>query len=373
MVCAMRVLDAFRMKGYADAVSASLDPSTLPIASPWAGPSGLAHIAVPDIFGNVPVNTRASAMRLAPTRRARNLLVSTIARFPLVQLGLGESVPRADEYGTRAEYREALRVWRLGQPTWMYRTDDGSTPQHRMVWTVDDLIFHPASLWWAKRGSDGFPLSMGRVNRDEWTINADNRVEVHGQVVSDEQVVLIPGFSDGILRDGADVLRDARTIADIVRKRLRNPGQAIDLHQTSGTPLNREEQRQLVADYVAARATDDGNVGYSNQFIEPKMLGGDMDSQLMIEGRNASAVDQARLVGVAASRIDASGVNSTLTYETTQGRNGELVDFDLSLYTLPIEARLSLDDCVPAGSRTAFDMHDFIEQAPSVTGAERGD
>lgn len=375
-----RLLDTFRMTSYQRGIQAAyVDPTTLPYSSPWAGPTGLSQIVYRDVFGDGSMaNSRGSAMRIGAVRRARNLLVSTISDLPLVMLGLGEEVPERANFtpdlaGANA-YREALSAFQAEQPSWLYRSDDGASPQHRMAWTVDDLIFHPASLWQVvPDASTGRPLKAQRVNRDRWTINADNRVEIDGTVVSDEEVRLIPGLSDGILTDGIDILRDARSLGEIVRKRLKNPVPAINLQQVSGEDLSPEKIKAMREGWAEARNGEYGGVAYSNKHIKPEAMGGEMDANLAIEARNASAVDVARLVGVAASRIDASGVNSTLTYETTQGRNQELVDFDLTLYTLPIVSRLSMDDCVARGKRTAFDLSRLTRATPSVTGANRAD
>lgn len=370
-----RAADALRAKDYSESVSAAMadDIGSIPLASPWSEP--LPSIVWRDLYGDTGagVVTRGSAMRLGPIRRGRNFIVSTLSGLPLVSLGLGERVPAPEHYATRADYVDALTDFHAGQPSWLYRSDDGASPQHRMAWTVDDLIFHPASLWERRIGSDRFPLDARRVNRERWTINSDNRVEIDGQVCSDEEVILIPGLTSGILVDGVDILRDARALAEIVRKRLRNPSPTLNLQQTGGEDLNTEERRELIEGWATARAGENSGVAFSNRYIKPEEMGGQMDAQLMIEGRNASAVDQARLVGVSASKVDASGVNSTLTYETTQGRNQESVDFDLTLYTLPIEARLSMDDCVPRGRRVRFDRTDLTTKAPSPTGAEGQD
>lgn len=371
-----RVRDSLTMVGYTEAVTAAYaDPTTLPYSSPWAEPCGLPSIVYRDLYGDGSSTlSRGSAMRLGPIRRGRNFLVSTIGRLPLVSLGIGETVPVREDYPTLDAFAEAFRAFQTSQPTWLYRSDDGASVQHRMAWTVDDLIFYPASLWSVSRSqSDGFPLTAQRVNFDRWTINADNRVEIDEQVKSDEEVILIPGLSSGILADGADILRDARSLAEIVRKRLKNPVPAINLQQVSGEDLNLTERAQLIKGWAEAREGEHGGVAYSNRHIKPEEMGGNMDAQLMLDARNASAVDQARLIGVTASRLDAAGVAASLKYETTTGRNQEAVDFDLALYTLPIEARLSLDDCVPRGRRVALDLSDFINSAPSVTGAGRPD
>lgn len=357
----------------ADAVTAAAtDLDSIPLASPWSEP--LPGIVWRDLYGTEATAppSRGSAMRLGPTRRARNFVVATLSGLPLVSLGLGERVPAPEHYANHGDYVEALRAFHAEQPTWLYRSDDGASPQMRMAWTLDDLVFHPASLWSVERGSDNFPLHVQRVNRDRWTINADNRVEIDGRVASDEEVILIPGLTMGILVDGVDILRDARALADIVRKRLKNPAPTVNLQQTGGEDLNAEEKRALIEGWAAARAGENGGVAYSNRWIKPEEMGGQMDAQLMIEGRNASAVDQARLVGVSASRVDASGVNSTLSYETEQGRYASDVE-DLRLYTLPIEARLSMDDCVPRGRRVVFDRTDLNARDPRPTGPERQD
>lgn len=353
----MSLLDVFRrdssITAYAAAVDAgtvqaSIDPSTYPLSSPWSS-SNLQRIVFEDIFGSdIPTNTRSAAMRLAPIARARNLLCTTIARFPLVQLRGAEETS--------------------SQPPWLYRTRDGSSPQQRIVWTVDDLIFYGYSCWWRKNGADGFPVAVGRINQDDWTINADNRVEVNGEVARDDEVILIGGIHEGILSFGCDVIDDARTLNRNVRARVANPVPQLELHQTGGEELDDTEIDEMVADWAAARAGKNGGVAYTNEFIEVKEHGQGADSQLMIEARNAAAVDLARIVGVTASRVDATADKASLNYETTNGRNQEFVDFDLALYMLPIAWRLSMDDVTPQGTRIDWDTEQFTTLTPAPTG-----
>lgn len=355
------------------------DPSTLPIASPWAGSGSLQRLVVDDVFGTeVPINTRASAMRIPPVARGRNMLVSTISRFPLVQLAAGQQVPRRPNAETATSddwlnYEAAVAAFAAGQPSWLYRTDDGTSPQLRIAWTVDDLIFHGVSCWWRRNGTDGFPLTAGRVNQGEWYVDGDNRVVIDGVPQDDDQVILFYGLHEGILSFGYDALRDARSLRAIVRKRLKNPVPQIDLHQTGGDDLNPEERADLVAAWAAARDGENGGVAYTNKWIEAKEMGGQGDAQLMIEARNADAVDLARIIGVSANRLDATSAKASLNYETTTGRNQEFVDFDLALYMTPITARLSMDDCAPRGKRVEFDLTDFIDRAPSLSGPNTQD
>lgn len=326
------------------------DPATLPIASPWST-SHLQRIVFEDIYGNsIPENTRSAAMKLSPISRARNLLCTSIGRFPMVQLERGAT--EADP---------------ATQPTWLYRTNDGTSPQQRLVWTVDDLIFYGWSCWWRQNGSDGFPLHVGRINQGDWSIDADNRVVVDGIPQRPDQVILIGGWHEGILTFARDDLADARELKTLVRTRLANPVPATELHQTGGKPLNVTERDELIASWAAARTRGD-NIGYTSQDIELKTHGEGIESQLMIEARNAMAVELSRHVGISAGMVDATTPKASLNYETTTGRNQEFTERDLWLYMDPITARLSLDDVVPAGKRIAFNVADFTAPAAGPTG-----
>lgn len=379
----MGVLDALRLRrGQADIQAAmtreaapAIDPSRFPIASPWSS-STLERIVAEDVFGsNLPVNTRAAAMRIPAVVRSRTLLVSTICRLPIVQLGAGERVPRrpAEDADQAAwdQYAEQRRAFDLAQPTWMYRCDDTS-PQLRTAWTVDDLVFSGWSCWWRRNGADGFPVAAGRVNQGSWSIDQDNRVVIDGVPQEDNQVILFSGIHEGILSFGRDVLADARTLFDVVRGRLKNPVPVTELHQTEGEPLIQEEQDTLIANWIAGRNRGD-NIGYSSPSLEVKTHGTDLDQQLLVEARNAMAVDLARLVGVTAGLVDATTPTASLNYETQTGRNQELVDRDLYAYMTPIAGRLSEDDIVPRGKRATFDLTDLTSLAPAATGSDLQD
>jgi hypothetical protein len=83
--------------------------------------------------------TRGMAMAVPAVAKARHLLLRRRATSPGVVPG-----PTKDPE----------------QPLWMQRTDGDLSPFHRMLWTVDDLLFYGWSLWAAKRGAptDGSPL-----------------------------------------------------------------------------------------------------------------------------------------------------------------------------------------------------------------------
>lgn len=329
----------------------ALDPSSLPIATPW-GSSTLEKIVADDIFGaNRIQNTRAAAMRIPAVARARQVIISSIAPYPLVAM-------RRDQVLEPA-----------AQPTWLYRPapGDSTSPQHRLVWTLDDLIFYGWSCWWRDNNADTYPGSVTRINQGDWGINDDMRVEIHGQEVDDRNVILIPGWHEGILSYGVEALEDARTLYRNVRKRLSTPTPGLHLKQTSGRALTNDEIDSLIDRWAIARRGDNGGVSYTSEGIDAIAMPGD-DGALMIEARNAAAVDVARMMGVSAGLIDATTPKASLNYETTEGRNEELVDRDLAMYTGPLVARLSMDDVCPQGQRVAFDFAAFTSKPQPATG-----
>lgn len=330
------------------------DPSRFPIATPW-GQADLHRMVFEDIFGSdIPPNTRSAAMAIPAVARARNLLCTTIAKFPLLELEAGTPTPPPDD------------------PAW-FTAAGPSSYQHRMVWTVDDLIFYGWSCWWRVNDeTTGLPIAAGRLNQDEWQVNDDNRIEVHGTEVADDDVIVIPGFHEGILTYGRDALSDARMLYRTVRARLSAPIPPIDLHQTGGRILTKTERQEMIDTWIAARSSLKGAVGYSTPDIDVRVLeaGGD---QLMIEERNAAAVEMARIVGVHAGMVDATTPKASLNYETSTGRNQEFVDFDVDLYTAPIAARLSMDDVTRPGRNVVLDVSEFTGPAMSGTGPTRQD
>ncbi len=289
--------------------------------------------------------TRAEAMSVPAIAKARHVVAPQVAGTPLRVFRFSRDPENVDDMGTDTE---------LPAPTWLTRTNTGVSPWHRMLWTVDDLIFGGWSLWSATRGYANALLTADRIDSSRWGFNAKGQVEVDGQLVPADSVILIPGPHEGICTFGRVTIRHARQLLAAAAVAGQTPAANLDLHNT-GEDMTDDEIDDLIARWATARAGEHGGVSYSSAALEVRELGR-VEPSVMIDGRNAAAVDCARLVGVAAAMVDATAPKASLNYETTQGRGLEHTEYGVEPYMQAIEARLSLDDVVPAGQRVRFDI-----------------
>ena len=315
------------------------------LASPWAeDPTPLLPITGTEAITNRetgPVSRRL-AMSVPALARARRLIVGSIARLPLEATKNGELL--AD------------------QPRWLSRTDGPISPFHRMLWTVDDLLFYGWSLWALERDAQGIVIAADRVPFDSWQFDSDGSVLYAGESVDPESVCLIPGVDDGVLVDGATPIRHAADLGRSAARAARTPIAHTELHQTGGEPMNAEQIRALVTSWIAARRSPDGAVSFTNPSIEVKTHG-TYDSTLLVEGRAAAAVDIARVTGIPSIMLDAAASDTTMRYSNVDARNTEFIDYCLAPLMAAIAARLGMDDIVPRGTAIRFNVTDLTGMA----------
>lgn len=279
------------------------------IGSPWSDTSQLESIVWADLLDvDLLPMTRAEAMTVPAVSRSRHLLAGAVAGCPLrVLVGDVQLTPEHT-------------------PTWTYRTDGPVPPHQRMLGTADDLLFTGWSLWAVDRGADGFVLAADRVPRELWQITADGTIEVNGSTVPPDAVIAIQGPHEGLLTFGARTIRAASKLERAAARHASNPVPSIELHQEVDTQITDRERDDVISQWAAARVSDTGAVGFTSYGIRAYPLGA-VPEQLLINGRNAAAVDVARHVSIPAAMLDATTAGASLTYETTQGRNGQFVDY----------------------------------------------
>lgn len=311
----------------------------LGVASPFAD-SHLAAVTwahLTDQDNPVMPVTRAQAMAIPPLAKGRNLICGQAMRVNLmVDHAAGGDAPDA-RFG---------RVWAQPEP-WRARP-------LTLAWVVDSLIWY-GRAWLIVR--DRYAPSEGSWPRAyEWVPETDvaadpNRrghLMVRGEPVSADDVVMIPGHHDGLLRSAQSALRDARDLYRAAGRAAKNPVPSIELHQTTPTPLAENDRKRLVADWAAAREGANGGVAYTNHAIEVKTHG-QAAEQLLLGGRKATNLEMAQLLGLTASDVDAEVGGSSLTYRNLSEADQRRLNDVILPYLLAITGRLSLPDVLPAG------------------------
>jgi len=310
------------------------------VTSPWAGPSHLARVVVDDIFGvETQAVTRAEAMSVPAVAKARNLVCTTLARQPL--RAFRDGVPVAD------------------QPTWLYRTDTSIPPRLRTMWVLDDLFFYGWSLLEVNRGADGQILDAARIIPSRWKFGPAGEILVDDHGVPQDEVLLIPGPFEGVLNAGGRTIRAARKLEEQWAARVRNPVPVTEIRYTGEEDLDEDEMRDIRSSYIAARNDPDGTVMVTPKGFEVHPHG-DAALNLFVEGRNAVAVDVARLTNVPAAMLDAANVNaSSVNYTNEALGRAQFIDLCLRFWSLSLEDRLSMDDVTPRGTTIAFDLSEL--------------
>lgn len=330
----------------------------LPLSGVYSPAPEFPQFVLGDILGelkNLPLD-RTTAISIPAVSKARNLLVATIAKFPL-----------------RAYRREAGADTDVtAEHAWLYRTNSAVSPYERMAWTIDDLIFHGISLWLVDRGAPTGNDQRRPILNAEWcptgtwelrTEDGGLHVFVDGVLIADDRYILINSPFEGLLTIGMRTLRGALDIEESWVGRARNPIPLINLKRTDSN-LDDEEAQALVDGYAKKRTQPNGMIGSTPEGVDIEVFG-EIKPELMVEGRNAVRTDVGSHLNLRAAMLDGTTGVDSLTYTTKEGERNAFYEFDLPFWTEPILARLSLDDVVPRGTRIRFDMYSADASAPT--------
>ena len=309
-----------------------------------------------DIYGDAPRPvTRAEAMSVPAVARARHLICTTVARLPLAAFRGEELVDPTPSFMTATDGQ-------LGDLTpadqRRFGLFTGQSPYQRMLRVADDVLFFGYAMLYVTRwgatdlSGRRLPLRMVHVPQGFWAVNSDGEiVDVDGQPLPADRVILVEGPHSGILSFGSRTIRGATTLETTALDISQHPFR-LALKQTTDITLTREERHELVSE-VRRALSDNNGVLFVNSALDLQEFRMD-SSEFLIGARNASALDIARLTNTPASMLDASTEGSSLEYSTVEGRNLQWLDFGLASYLDSIAARLSEDDVLPQGQRAAF-------------------
>lgn len=319
------------------------------IRSPWAG-SSLAPVVYKDFLGVGGVDspiTRAEAMTIPAVVRGISLVTTALSTAPW----------------TEYEGEQAV----ADQPAWLYATNTEISPIYRCQFVVEDLILGGWSVLLVDRDADGNISTADRIRPDLWEFDDVGRVVVGDEALRPEQYVLIKAPTDGLLLTGRRTLRGALNLETAWQRAVRNPNATTLLKQVGDDVLEDDEIDDLLAAWRLARQDPDGAVAFIPSNIAVEALGS-IVADLLVEARNAVAVDIARLIGIPGASVEAGAVQTSLTYQNaTVGLGLQLVQQGLVPYANAIAAALSMDNVCAPGRRIAPDMTELLNDAANLS------
>jgi hypothetical protein len=340
---------------------------SLPL-SPYSTPATLPQFVLEDVLGdelsNLPMD-RAAAISIPAVSKARNLLVSTIAKFPLRAI-------RTNEDGTESDVTK--------EHPWLYRTNGPVSPYERMAWTIDDLIFHGLSLWLLDRGAPDAEGGRRPILNAEWCPpgnwwfgehNGHLAVIVDGVAIAEDRYMLINSPFEGLLNVAQRTLKGVRDVEEAWVGRARNPIPMVNLARTEAAEITDEQLQDWVDAWAKKRTNPNGAVGSTPPGVDLQVFG-ELKAELMLEGRNAGRTDIGSHLGIRVAMLDGTIGIDSLTYNTQTGERNAFYEFDVPFWSDPITHRMSLDDIVPRGTRVRFDMYTAFT-APAPTGPKTED
>ena len=260
-------------------------------------------------------------------------------------------------------------------PAWL----DTPDPRYTRVWTLaqtlDDLIFQGRAYWIvAGRYATGYPAGFNYVEHsrigwanlrgDTYRYNIPPELDstwvltVDGYPVRDRDVVRFDAYTGtGVLDYGAREIRAALALSDAAR-RFASVDLPVGVLQDLGPGMTDDEIDATLSAWESARRTHTtAYLGSSFKYDATTAM--DPTQLQLIEARQQSAVECARLLNIPAQYVSAPMGAGNITYQNVESMRRELIDIACGPWIAGIEQRLSMNDVTPRGQQLRFDIDAF--------------
>jgi len=338
----MRLNTAQVIDKYVPTVTAAVLPYTPPLYGSILSPF--------DSVGGVYV-TREQAMSVPAVARARNILCGTVGTLPL------ETYNNMDQ-----QIKNSVVI---DQP------DPAVTRSITLTWLVEDLLFYGVGYLQIMDVSpaDGRPFKMRRINptRVSYNLSTDRSlIESYNldtkKLPNDGlgSLIVFQGLDEGVLKRAGRTIQTAIELEAAAFRMASEPVPQMVLNN-EGMNLDGDSVAKLLASFKQARR--DRSTAYTEGPIKIQTLGFDSAQMQLVEARQYSASEIARVMGIPAWYLNAEASN--FTYSNVSSERRTLIDFGCRPYLDILEARLSMNDVTPNGNRVRFDMDDFLRGNPT--------
>ena len=255
--------------------------------------------------------------------------------------------------------------------SWMTRPDPKVTRNFIMAKTAKDLILYGRAFWAVtSRYSTGFPATFQWLPANlvqspnnsppEWFGPADE-LEFNGMPLDTSNVIQFLNGNIGVVYSGRRAIQISLKLDQSAERFASNEIAAGYLQQRGGEPMSGEELGEMAAAWASNRRTN--AIGALNEFVNFVSFDQDPSKLQLVEGREYQTKELSRLMDIPAYllAIDQSG----MTYANAQQARQDLLLFGARPILHAIEERLSMDDVLPRGRHTQFDLDEYVgEYAP---------
>jgi HK97 family phage portal protein len=240
-----------------------------------------------------------------------------------------------------------------------------------MAWTVEDLLFLGHAFWVVLETdpADGRPSQARRIDPMRVTFQVD---AVTGQIVDGfyidgyqapltgiGSIIMFSGTDEGILTRGGRTIQTALALEKAAARMADEPTPSMVIKNT-GVDLPPEQVTNLLSAWKTARATR--STAYLSGPLDVTAFGFDPASLQLVEARQHTASEVARMCGIPAWYLNAESASAT--YSNVSAERRSLVDFSLKPIMATISERLSMNDMTPRGQVVRFNLDDYLRGNP---------
>jgi hypothetical protein len=293
--------------------------------------------------------SRREALQVPAVLRSRNLIAGTLARLPI-------------------HIRDKER--RMANPTTLLEQIDPNVPNVvTFANTYEDLLFEGIS-WWKvlERGWHGFPVLAQHIDVERVHVAAaagastngrgpSPTVYIDGYPVRDDQVIRFDSPNPPLLRHAARAIRMCLQLDQTAAMYADEPLPLGYFSPKEGTrPKEDEDKIKAMLDkWELARRTRAW--GYVGGAWDAKTLQFNAEQIQLADQRQHAVLEIARAAGVDPEDL---GVSTTSrTYQNSEQRRMDLLDFTLAAYVAAMEQRLSMRDILPRSYYTKTRMEAY--------------
>ena len=300
--------------------------------------------------------SRNEALQVPAVLRARNVLCIP-ATLPIRVHGPDRRVPEGTRY--------------------LVPDPDPEIPASVMLaQTIEDLVFEGLSWWRVTRfGWHDYPVEArhvpvesvhvaqtGSLLPSQMRISADTPFPAVGQVfidgvpVSDREVIRFDSPNPPLLRHAARAIRTCLRLDRTAATYSDEPLPLGFFTPKEGVDQDEDEIQEALDRWEAARRLRAW--GYVGSALDVHPMQWNPEQLQLADQRQHAVLEIARATGLDAEDLQVS--TTSRTYQNSEQRRQDLLDFTLTPYVSAIQERLSMRDILPRGYVARFDFGGFL-------------